>query len=167
MREKKQDRFQIFLDFMKKNGLVILAIIFIVPILYRWYIQQQAKNQESEEDFNAVTTQIQQKNPTAQLKTANDITPSKQVQSAANEIAHNLGTKYYDSTSFFPWLNPKSWTENDKKVAEILVSYRLNFHSIELLYYYCFTANRNLKNDIYQYLDSDNLEYVKKWVKEI
>jgi hypothetical protein len=93
----------------------------------------------------------------------NQITTSKSVQSAAKDLAHHLGTKYSDKNSWFDWLDPQGWTENDNEVEKILIYQRKNYGLLVLLYKKI-TNSRSLSNDIRMYLDDDNLKRVRKYL---
>ncbi len=51
--------------------------------------------------------------PTDINKEADKVNPSKEIQKIAREVSQHLGTSYF-------WMNPRSWSENDKEVFELL-----------------------------------------------
>ena len=93
----------------------------------------------------------------------NKITKRKDIQTAAKDLAHHLGTKYSDKNSWYDWLDPQGWTENDNEVENILMRQRKNYGLLVLLYKQV-TNNRSLSNDIRMYLDSENLNRIRKHI---
>ena len=151
----------------KKWLYILIGLIVIFPII-RFIIRQyqkfnslqveiDEKNQEVKNDQNF----SQNQNPIVAQNKADKITTNKGVQSAAKQLAHDLGTKYSDKNSWWSWLDPRGWTENDKKVADTLLYQRYNFHHLKRLYNEVYTNNRVLTDDIFALLDQDELKRVQ------
>lgn len=151
----------------KKWLYIIIGIILFFP-LARFIIRQynkfkgleteiDAENQENQNNVNY----IQNQNPVIAQNKADKITTRKDVQSAAKQLAHDLGTKYSDKNSWWSWLDPRGWTENDKKVADTLLYQRYNFHHLKRLYNEVYTNNRVLTDDLFALLDESELKRVQ------
>lgn len=76
----------------------------------------------------------------------------REYKDLANSLAHHLGTKY-------PWYDPRSLTENDEEVFNILRDLTNDdIEVIETLYFEVYTKNRNLRSDILRLLDKKYLQ---------
>lgn len=142
---------------------VILTIIFF-PLL-RFIKEQLAKNEEKTASIEKKQKFQSNLNPITQKLRAEAITKNIELHNIAKNLAHNLGTLYSDRSSWWSWLNPKGWTENDKLVADNLQKGRLNYPIIQRLYFECYSNSRNLSNDILEYLDANELKRVQKFLK--
>ena len=110
-------------------------------------------------------TFLENQNPVVAQNKADKITVRKDVQSAAKQLAHELGTKYSDKNSSWSWIDPRGWTENDKKVADILLYQRYNYWLLKRLYYEVYTNSRSLTDDIFSLLDENELKRVQAKLK--
>lgn len=141
----------------KKMIFLIIVIIVAFP-LYRYIQSQLLLNELKNEDIQLEKKKVALSNPSEKSKIIAKITTRPDLIEASQSLAHHLGTKY-------GWYNPKSWTENDKKVYDILKYQIRNLKILSKLYYEVDAPNRNLKDDVYSYLDSaqlKNLEYIIK-----
>jgi hypothetical protein len=69
------------------------------------------------------------------------------------EVAHHMGTAYSA-------YNPKSWTENDEEVYNLLVVLnKTELQIVSLLYFEVYAKGRNLRTDLAKNLDT---KYYKK-----
>lgn len=156
---------------VKRNGkptnyikwvFVLIGLILLFP-LFRFIRKQLQKNKEQMTQFlkeqNFVANQDE---PTLNYN-LNQITKRKDIQTAAKDLAHHLGTKYSDKNSWFDWLDPQGWTENDNEVENILMRQRKNY-GILILLYKKVTNSRSLSNDLRMYLDTDNLNRIRKHI---
>ncbi|MGL2964650.1 hypothetical protein ACSVH2_12580 [Flavobacterium sp. RSB2_4_14] len=145
---------------------ILILICIIVPFpLYRFIKKQMAKNSEQDVQLEKDKSFIENQNPIVQTQKAKKITTRTDIQAAAKDLAHHLGTKYSDTNHWYSFLDPRGWTENDKKVADILIKQRLNFKLLERLYYSCYTNSRSLSDDVLKLLDEDELKRVQKYLK--
>ncbi len=146
----------------KKWVFIIIGILLIFP-LYRFIRKQLQKNKEQMNQLLIEQNFVANQDEPTLNNNLNQITTSKSVQSAAKDLAHHLGTKYSDKNSWFDWLDPQGWTENDNEVEKILIYQRKNYALLVLLYKKI-TNSRSLSNDIRMYLDEDNLKRVRKYL---
>jgi hypothetical protein len=141
---------------------VLIGLFLFFPV-FRYVRKQLKKNKEQmdqilkEQNFIA-----NQDEPTLNFN-LNKITKRKDIQTAAKDLAHHLGTKYSDKNTWYDWLDPQGWTENDNEVENILMRQRKNYGLLVLLYKQV-TNNRSLSNDIRMYLDNENLNRVRKHI---
>jgi hypothetical protein len=145
---------------------ILILICIIVPFpLYRFIKKQMAKNSEQDTQLVKDKSFIENQNPIIQTAKADKITKNKGVQAAAKDLAHHLGTKYSDANHWYSFLDPRGWTEDDKKVADILIYQRNNYKLLERLYYTCYTNSRSLSDDVLKLLDEDQLKRVQQKLK--
>ena len=143
--------------------LIIVGIIIAFP-LFRYIKAQLEKNKEQNSTITKNAAFVENQNPITRQKKADVITTRKDIQAAAESLAHDLGTKYSDQNSWFSWLNPRGWTENDKSAADTLIKQRLNFKLLEKLYFTCYSNSRSLHDDVLQLLDEEELKRVRKYL---
>lgn len=148
----------------KKWLLIITGIILLFPLM-RFLIRQFAKFKEVQTEISNNTNYQQNQNPIIAQNKADKITVRKDVQNSAKKLAHDLGTKYSDQNSWFDWIDPRGWTENDKAVADVLIYQRNNFTLLKKLYNQVYTNNRSLTDDIFALLDPDELKRVQSKLK--
>lgn len=144
-----------------------IAVIFIILLmfpLYRYIRKQHQKNVEQKEATEKEVNYAENQNPQIQQTKADKITTRKDIQTAAQELSHHLGTKYSDTDSWWSIFNPRGWTENDKQVADILIKQRLNYNLLKQLYYTCYSNSRDLTADVLKLLDKSELARVRKFL---
>ncbi|MCZ8168773.1 hypothetical protein [Flavobacterium sp.] len=146
----------------KKWIFIIIGVLLFFP-LYRFIRKQLLKNKEQMNEILKDKQFLANQDEPTLNNTLNTITKRKDIQAAAKDLAHHLGTKYSDKNSWFDWLDPKGWTENDDEVEKILIYQRKNYGLLVLLYKQI-TNSRSLSNDIRSYLDDDNLLRVRKYL---
>jgi hypothetical protein len=144
--------------------LLLIGIPLIGFPLYRFIIKQFQKNDEVQKDIQQQQQLIENQDPIKQQSVADSITPSKSIQSYTKEVASKLGTQYWDAGNWYDFLNPRGWSEDDTRVADIIIYQRNNYHLMVKLYNKCYSNSRSLSNDLYKYLDNDQLLRVKKYV---
>lgn len=142
---------------------VILGIFLFFPI-FRYVKSQLAKNQELNDEIQNDKSYLQNQNPEVAQTKADGITQRKDIQQAAKEIAHHLGTKYSDTNIWYDFLDPRGWTENDKAIADILIYQRNNYAYIKKLYTKVYSNNRDLSQDLIEKLDQSEMNRVQKYI---
>lgn len=128
-------------------------------------MRQYAKFNEVKQEIQNNTNYQENQNPTIAQNKADKITVRKDVQSAAKKLAHDLGTKYSDKNSWWSWIDPRGWTENDKSVADTLLYQRNNYSLLKRLYNEIYTNNRSLTDDVFSLLDENELKRVQAKLK--
>lgn len=155
----------------KKWLYILIGLIVIFPIIrfiirqYQKFNSLQAEIDEKNQDVKNDQNFSQNQNPIVAQNKADKITTNKGVQSAAKQLAHDLGTKYSDKNSWWDWIDPRGWTENDKAVADTLLYQRNNYHLLKRLYNEIYTNNRSLTDDVFELLDPDELKRVQAKLK--
>lgn len=145
----------------------ILCIGLAIPLLYFAYKQIVAAIQKAKElnaDVAKTTRYNENQNPLTAQKKRDQITKRKDVQAAAQKIAHDLGTKYSDKNSWYSFLDPRGWTENDDAVVATIIKQRLNFYLLEKLYFQVESNSRSLTADLLALLDKDSIIRLRKYV---
>jgi hypothetical protein len=157
----------------KKWLYILIGLIVIFPII-RFIIRQYQKFNSLQVELDEKNTEVvkgktflENQNPVVAQNKADKITVRKDVQSAAKQLAHDLGTKYSDKNSWWDWLDPRGWTENDKKVADTLLYQRYNYTLLKRLYNEVYTNSRNLTDDLFALLDKNELKRVQAKLKLI
>lgn len=143
---------------------LIGGIILIFPI-YRYIKAQLAKGNEQDVELEKNKSWLANLNPQTQLQRANKITKNTELHAVAKQLSHDLGTKYSDKNSWFSWMNPKGWTENDEKVMLALIKYRLYYPTLCKLYYSCYSNSRSLEADLLELLDEKELKRLRGSIK--
>lgn len=138
------------------NPLVIVAsllgLLFGLWLFFDW----RKKKKEEAEKANPANESLVT-DPLKPKSTTDAVWES--VKNSTRDIAHNMGYIY-------SWYDPRRWSENDAKVAEILKYQVYNLSHMEKLYYEYYAKGRNLKSDIYASLDGSNLQDVKEFYKK-
>ena len=155
-----------FIDWIKTNWVVVLGVLVIVPLAYRYLKDQIQLSKVQNEEIKGENQVIEYVNPETRKQTANKITTRVDVQNAAADLAHHLGTKYSDTGNWYDIFNPRGWTENDKEVIAILKYQVRNIHLVERLYFEVYSKRRNLKDDVNKLLDSTELAQLKEYYKK-
>lgn len=172
------------LDFIKKYWLVITALLVGLPYLKRYMADQAEKTRQAKlqleldaKKANAQgvvnTRQLQNANPLTQNQKRLSITKSKDLHAASLKLASDFGfMQTAQFTNWYDFLNPangsniaRALTENDTAIRETLVLYRNYFDKLEKLYFEVDTNSRSLRKDILQYLDPDEIKYLRKYIK--
>lgn len=165
-RNKNRSQLDGFFDWIKTNWIFVLGALLIVPLVYRYLKDQVQLNKLQNEDIKGENQVIDNVNPVIRETNANAITTRVDVQNAASELAHHLGTKYSDTGNWYDIFNPRGWTENDVEVLKILKYQVNNFHLVEKLYFQVYTKRKNLKDDVNKLLDSKELADLKAYFKK-
>ena len=163
-------------DFIKRNWIMITGLLLAVPYLLR-YLKAQAqktsvanveleyKDKIEKSEIANATKLFENTNPLTQNQKRLKITASKDLHAASQSLAVDFGVIYKDAGNWFDFLNPRGWTENDEAIRKTLVLYRNYFDKLEKLYFEVDTNSRSLRKDILQYLDKDELTYLRKYMK--
>lgn len=153
------------MDFLKKYWLIITAILVGYPYLKRYLEAEELKNKLATASVEKDTKLLANQNPLTQAQKRLKITKSKDLHAASQSLASDLGVMYSDAGNWYDFMNPRGLTENDTNVRKTLVLYRNYFNILEKLYYEVDTNSRSLRKDILQYLDADELKYLRKYLK--
>lgn len=175
-RSAQDNAFNDAFDFIKRNWLMITGLLVAVPYIMR-YLKAQAlrsqvanleldlKEKVDTKEVEKATKLFENENPLTQNQKRKAITSSQALWSASQSLAHDFGVIYKDTGHWWDIFNPRGWTENDKSIRQTLVYQRNNFPILEKLYYQVDTNSRSLRKDILEYLDKDELEYLRKYLK--
>ena len=157
----------------KKWLYILIGILLFFPVV-RFVIRQYNKfnSLENEIDKENQTNEvhqnfIQNQNPIVAQNKADKITVRKDVQAAAKELVHHLGIKYQQNPNAewlginWSFLDPRGWTENDKKVADILIYQRLNYSLLKRLYNEVYTKGNKLNDDVLALVDETELKRIQ------
>jgi hypothetical protein len=156
----------LFWRFSNLSMWILLAILTLGAFpLFRYIRSQLEKNKEQKDKLDKDANWTENLNPLTVQQKADKITTRKDVQNAAKELAHNLGTKYSDENNWYDIFNPKGWTENDKAIADILIFQRANYAYLKKLYTQCYTNSLDLSADLVRLLDDDEKKRVSKYLK--
>jgi hypothetical protein len=159
--KKKPSQIDGFFIWIKSNALTLIGFLLVAPLLYR-YLRDQSQLTKIQNNEIKGENQIKENvDPDTRQLNANKITSNVGVQNSALELSHHLGTKYSDAGNWYDIFNPRGWTENDKKVLEILKYQVRNYHLVEKLYFEIYSKRRNLKDDVNKLLDNKQLEELK------
>lgn len=157
-----------FTAFLKRVSLwkwIVFAIILVsIFPLFRYVKKQLAKNQEQNQDLTKSLQLSQNSNPQTLQDRLDKITKDRGVQASARLLAKDFGFLVADRGSWWDFLNPSGWTENDKSIADNLIYQRNNIKLLTALYFQI-TNSRDLIADIQNYLDADQLKRVRKYLK--
>ncbi len=114
--------------------LLVIAVLFAVVALKKKKVSVSNKDEESDRVLD---------NARIRDQVAKDY-----YSNIALQLAQNLGTAY-------PWYDPRSWTENDQKVYELLQDLNAkDFQVISSLYFEVYAKGQNLSEDLAKTLDS-------------
>jgi hypothetical protein len=166
--------------FLKDNGVYLLAVVFLVPYIVRYFKNQDNKDQVQALDIatkantaenakvdpsiiKAKETKLKKKYPNLSAK------DSTRLKNVAQAIAYALGTNPEDnhfvlSTDLY---NVSAWSEDEKEVVKQLKTVTGTFPIVEDYYYHLFTRSRNLKNDLYKYLSPSDLIILRTAYKKV
>jgi hypothetical protein len=183
-RNKKNDLPAQVMEFLKKYWLFITALLIGIPYLKRYMDEQSEKTRQAKlvlevegKRANAQVVidnrQTENANPLTQQQKRLKITASKELHAASQKLASDFGMmQTAQLKSWYDFLIPtnipsvvQSLTENDTEIRKTLVTYRNYFDKLEKLYFEVDTNSRNLRKDILQYLDKDELTYLRKYLK--
>ncbi|QKJ63834.1 hypothetical protein [Flavobacterium sp. M31R6] len=174
-----------FLQILRTNWLLLVALLLAMPVLYRWITnliaQMKGANLSAEKIVN--NAENGKSSPVIITKKSFDIfkkypnvKPSEmeRYKAVAQKVAVALGTNVEDNhfivnTDLY---NVNAWFEDEKTVVGLLKTVPTTFPIVEDLYYNVFTRSRNLKTDLYKYLGVEELvqirgvfkKYGKNWL---
>lgn len=165
--------------FLQNNGLYLVAVLFAIPYIVRYFNSQENKDNIQSTDLavkknnaeNAKQDPVIIKKKETVLKnkypnlTAKDSTRLKNV---AQAVAYALGTNPEDNhfianTDLF---NVSAWAEDEKEAVKQLKTVTGTFSIVEDYYYHLFTRSRNLKSDLYKYLSPSDLAQLRLTYKK-
>ena len=132
-------------EFLKKNWWLVLGFIFAYPLITAYMRSQEAKDKVRASQDELKQLEIITSNPSLLSDALNEITTNKTIQTVALEVYHHLGYKY-------SWYDPRRWTENDKKIYELLSQF--SYIPVELTdCYFIVSQGRSLRDDLIKVLD--------------
>ncbi len=167
-------------DFIKKNWIVILGAIVVVPWAIKylrqmsWSIEKQTEERQKDVEFE------ENKNPTKLANKMNNVlsrygltvdsTKGQYLLTITKRIVEASGANYWDSGHWYSWLDPRGWTENDKDIYKALMDLMNNEPystvddglNIVTELYYQYTRSRNLFADLLKWLDDAQLNDLRK-----
>lgn len=149
-----------FLDYVERYWLVLLGLIIGYPIIMRYFKDASTKSEINNQEEKEKLLVSASNNPVLQVKELNHVTTNYFYQNLARNVAKDLGTNIATKEAGFwdfKWLNPATWTENDKKIYDSLKQL-VNTGQVKTVAncYYVLTR-RNLYDDVKQYLDDELL----------
>ena len=179
IRNKKSNQDNAFndaFDFIKRNWLIITGLLLAIPYIKKYLDDQntsikinKAENTVKQAESDAQVVKeiklVANQNPLSQNQKRKAITANTALWSASASLAHDFGVKYKDTGKWYDFMNPRGWTENDQSARKTLVYQRNNFAILEKLYFEVDTNSRSLRADILEYLDKDELTYLRKYLK--
>jgi hypothetical protein len=165
-RNKNRSQLDGFFNWVKTNWVVVLGMLLVVPLLYRYLKDQAQITKVQNNEIKGENQVLENINPETRTNNANKITADKGIQNAAAELAHHLGTKYSDTGNWYDIFNFRGWTENDTEVLRILKYQVRNYHLVERLYFEVYSKRRNLKDDVNKLLDAKELVQLKEYFKK-
>ena len=166
-------------DFLKSNGIYLLAVVFLIPYIVRYFKNEDNKDeiqkldiavkknnaQNGKSDPNIIRSKeslLRKKYPKMDSKT------SARVRAVAQGVAISLGTNVEDNhfvlnTDLF---NVAAWGENEAEAVKLLKTVPGTFPAVEDYYYSLFTRSRNLKTDLLKYLSKSDLSTLRATYKK-
>lgn len=175
-KDNQDNAFNDAFDFIKRNWLIITGLLLAIPYIKKYLDDQNTsiainkaentvKQAESDAKIEKDIKLVANQNPLSQNQKRKAITSNTALWSASASLAHDFGVKYKDSGHWYDFMNPRGWTENDQSARKTLVYQRNNFAILEKLYFEVDTNSRSLRADILEYLDKDELTYLRKYLK--
>ena len=114
----------------------------IIIVISGFFIKKKKKVEHPDEDKSNQASRIMTKKGVSVQKATD-------YSLIASQVAHHLGTAY----SVF---DPRSWTENDKDVYDLLKDViKQDFKYISLLYFEVYAKGRTLSTDLAKLLDKE------------
>lgn len=124
------------LGFIKKNSLLIILLLLMVVLGVFKFLKPRPKDQT--ENANAVLDD-----------TGLSVSKKEELKDKAMQLAHHLGTAY-------PWYDPRSLTENDQEVFDIMQTLsESDFVHVSQVYFLVYAKGRTLSVDLAKLLDDD------------
>lgn len=174
------------LEFIMKYFPVLIGLLIAFPLLLEWVAKigsniraadaaATVKDEQTKAETSVKTQTVKAKASAQEnqvgdlnvLKTKSDLilkgftqTTKDRLTSAAQMLSFHLGTSALNSK----W-GPSAWTENDSDAAKVLTDNWYYIKQLEQLYKGVYTTNRDLKNDVYRFLDTSDFDRVKKYYK--
>lgn len=132
------------MEFLKRYWYVLVGIIVAFPYLIKYMREQERKDRSRATDEEIADLQNINKNPAALQEYLNQLTTNKTYQNEARDIYHHTGYAY-------PWYDPRSWTENDEAIFNILSKYNeIPFEITDC--YFAISSGRIMRNDLQKVL---------------
>lgn len=149
-----------FFPFLKQNWYILIGMIIVLPILYKYLLSQITSIKDAQVDNEVQQNWNKVQTSTGLNEVVNQIDPNRVGNSHALSLAIDLGT-YHMGRSFMGFealsvLNPSTWTENEDSVFATLKSIQHNWkrNNVKELYSRVYTKGRDLQSDCKEYLPS-------------
>ena len=147
-----------FFELIERFWIVILGLILATPVILRYLKDSQVKNEVNDSQEQIKLNVSQNLSPIKQLEGLNKITLNPFYHKLAFSLAHNLGTIYQSRGGFLSFLNPRTWSENDKEVYNDLKKLTNSGQIKTVVKCYFFITGKNLREDVTRLLDSELLK---------
>lgn len=183
MRQRKgnYNRFQrksnhsVGLSFIAKYWLLIILAVVGIPLGYRYWQNQKAKNEANKlSNFeysnnvqnNSASPTIQEAKARVVHKKYPNLSDKKlrELNTNAQKLTYALGTNVEDNhrNSYIDLFNVAAWTENEALAVSLVKKHTGTFPILADLYYNVYTKSRNLKTDLLKYLSKSDLAEIRK-----
>lgn len=157
-------------DFLQTNWIVLVVLLVGLPWAIKYLktmfnsIAEQQEEADKDREFRENRdSQTLDEKMNSYLSTIPDnlISNSKNsIKRAASRFAHDLGTLYSDTDSWWSWADPRGWTENDKFCVDLVEAAFTDFPYIAVCYKMV-TRSRNLYADVVKYLPASELDRLR------
>lgn len=155
-----------FFQFVKDYGLIFLAIIFVIPIIYFYYKKQLQKedrtdveNYKDDVELQNIKNIVTYTSTEKETQASNFITTKKHLHNAAKELAHHLGTLNQYNLSWDSFWNGDWWrglTENDKDAYNVFLTFNKNdIPIVKRLYNEVYAIGKDLQKDCLRLLPQE------------
>lgn len=155
---RQQSTVSPFMEFIKKYWLIMVGVALAFPYILRYLKDAETQDLINKREENEKQLASANQNPLSQLAELNKITTDPFYHNIARNVAVHLG---YDiqtkDASWFDFLNPYGWTENDEKAYNELKKIINSGQKRTVTACYYVLTRRNLADDVKKVLDSDLL----------
>ncbi|TRX16737.1 hypothetical protein [Flavobacterium franklandianum] len=150
-----------FFAIIERYWLVILGLILLIPVLFRYLKDSNTKSEVNEVEEQIKLNNVVNLSPVTQLEALSKIEPNQAYHNWARSIAHHLGTLYLNQGNWYDFANPKSMTENDQEAYKLLAQITNTGQKKILSELYFTLTARNLSTDVTSLLDKEFLIKLK------
>ena len=152
-----------FFEFFKTNWLVLLGLIILSPIIYKYIISQYTDILSSQQQQKIQRDWDMSQTTKGEIELLKEIDPNELSSQPAKLLALAYGTYYLKRPligfEFLSFLNPDTWTENENDAYNILLgqSGTMNdsWNALKECYSRIYTKGRDLQTDSFNYLPSE------------
>lgn len=144
-----------FMALINEYWYIILGVILIIPFIIRYLRKQDLAQVSADQQQQIDLKKVENSDPVKQQQNANAITTSSYYQSVARQVAYNLGVN-------FAWYDPRSWSENDSAVLNLLKPLNSGqIKTVSSLYYNCYATGRSMQDDCLKLLPASFYNQIK------